>query len=113
MIKGSGVDELVRHQSPVFAGKAGGAQEGRGGEIATAAGKVENPIGIARVVPLRRAVCGVGLSGDQDHRSSFSLFGALDLNLPGVAGEASYGVGPKKDANSGALTKGFGSPSTS
>ena len=89
-------DELVRHQSPVLAGKAGRAQKGRGSNIATAAGKVENPIGIARVVPLRCAVCGVGLSGDQDHRSSFSLFRALDLNLPRVARQASSGVARKR-----------------
>jgi hypothetical protein len=47
-------------------------------------------------MPLRPAVRGVGLSGDQKHGGALSLFRAGDLDLAGVFQETSRGIEGKR-----------------
>ncbi len=91
-VEGASVDELVRHQRPRLPRKTVRAQKRRSRHVTAAADEIENTVGMAGLMPLRGAVRGVGLSGDEDDGRPWRLLRAVDLDLAVVFHEAPGGV---------------------
>ncbi len=87
-VESVGGDEVVRHQRPVLSGKTVRAKKRRSRHVTAAADEIENTVGMAGLMPLRAAVRGIGLSGDEQHGRPWRLFRAWDLDFAGVFHEA-------------------------